>query len=97
MGSIIVPALNEAGSIGAVIDEVRAEDPGFEVVVIDDGSTDHTAEAARARSDRPQALIQRRDRRGGADRLSVRARTGFDIAVQVDGDGQHDPGEIADC
>ena len=41
-----MPALNEEDSIGAVIEEIRAFDPGFEVVVIDDGSTDRTAEVA---------------------------------------------------
>lgn len=45
----IVPALNEEGSVGRVIDEVRAFDPGFEIVVVDDGSSDRTSEIALAR------------------------------------------------
>ena len=39
----IVPALNEEETIGRVIEEIRAFDPGFDIVVVDDGSTDRTA------------------------------------------------------
>ena len=39
----IVPSLNEEASVGRVIDEIRAFDPGFDIVVVDDGSTDRTA------------------------------------------------------
>src|SRR5919108_123024 len=42
----IVPALNEAGSVEAIIREIRAQDPEFEVLVVDDGSTDGTSAAA---------------------------------------------------
>ena len=44
----IVPAYNEAASISAVVAELGEHAPGFDVVVIDDGSTDDTAERARA-------------------------------------------------
>jgi len=44
----VVPGYNEAGSIGAVVAEIRASDPELEVVVVDDGSTDGSGEAARA-------------------------------------------------
>ena len=39
----IVPALNEEVTVGRVIDEIRAFDPGFDIVVVDDGSIDRTA------------------------------------------------------
>src|SRR5262245_65448663 len=42
----IVPALNEEETVGRVIDEIRAFDPGFDVVVVDDGSIDRTAGVA---------------------------------------------------
>ena len=48
----IVPGYNEEGSIGAVIDEIRAVDPEIEIVVVDDGSRDRTAEAAASRGAR---------------------------------------------
>src|ERR671924_545204 len=44
----IVPALNEAASIGGVIEEIRRLDPGLEIVVVDDGSSDATASVADA-------------------------------------------------
>jgi len=44
----LVPAYNEEGSIGAVIDEIRSVDPEIEIVVVDDGSRDDTAGAAAA-------------------------------------------------
>src|SRR5450756_3176331 len=45
----IMPAFNEEGSIGAVIDEIRAFDPDLTIVVVDDGSGDRTSEIARSR------------------------------------------------
>jgi glycosyltransferase involved in cell wall biosynthesis len=44
----IVPALNEEAAIARVIDEIRTYDPALEIVVIDDGSPDRTAQVARA-------------------------------------------------
>ena len=71
----IVPAHNEAGAIGGVVDAIRAFDPSFDVVVVDDGSHDETAAiAAVARRGRRDAAVQPRHRRRGADRVQVRAR-----------------------
>jgi glycosyltransferase involved in cell wall biosynthesis len=91
----IVPALNEEGSVGRVIDELRAFDPGLEVVVIDDGSADRTAEVARERGARVVELPFNLGI-GGAVQTGFRYawEHGFDLAVRVDGDGQHDPREL---
>ena len=71
----IVPAHNEDGAIGGVIDEIRAFDPGVDVVVIDDGSTDATRRVASARGAAVVvAPVQSRDRRRRADRVQVRPR-----------------------
>ena len=92
----IVPALNEACSVGAVIEEIRRYHPGFEVVVVDDGSRDETAAVAESRGARVVSLPFNLGI-GGAVQTGYRyARDeGFDVAVQVDADGQHDPSELA--
>jgi glycosyltransferase involved in cell wall biosynthesis len=92
----IVPALNEEPSIGAVIAEIRAADPDFEVIVIDDGSTDRTAAVA-AENGAQVVSLPFNIGIGGAVQTGYQyARNqGVDLAVRVDGDGQHDPGEIA--
>jgi glycosyltransferase involved in cell wall biosynthesis len=91
----IMPALNEAGQIGAVIEEIQAVDPDIEVIVVDDGSTDQTAaEARRAGADvirLPYNLGI-----GGAVQTgyTYALEHGFQIAFQIDGDGQHDPSQL---
>jgi glycosyltransferase involved in cell wall biosynthesis len=93
---VIVPAFNEERSIAAVIAEIRAADPEFELVVIDDGSTDRTAAVAAAAGANVLTLPFNLGI-GGAVQTGYQyaLEKGFDLAVQVDGDGQHDPGEIA--
>lgn len=92
----IVPAYNEERAIGGVIDEIRAFDPSFDVVVIDDASHDHTAEAAAASGARVVRLPFNLGI-GGAVQTGFRyAFDGdYDIVARVDGDGQHDPAELA--
>lgn len=92
----IVPALNEEHSIGRVIDELRAFDPGLDVVVVDDGSVDATADAAAAKGARVLRLPFNLGI-GGAVQTGFRYafERGYDLAVRVDGDGQHDPGQLA--
>src|SRR5437899_3388955 len=92
----IVPSLNEEASVGRVIDEIRGFDPGFDIVVVDDGSTDRTAGIA---ADRDVHVIRLPFNLGigGAVQTGYRFafERGYDVAVQVDGDGQHDPGELS--
>jgi glycosyltransferase involved in cell wall biosynthesis len=89
---IIIPAWNEAASIADVVHEVRGELPSVDVIVVDDGSTDDTA----ARAAEAGAIVARLSFNlgvGGAMRTGYRyARDyGYDVAIQVDADGQHDP------
>ncbi len=91
----IVPAFNEGESIARVIDEIRAADPDFAVVVIDDGSTDDTAVRAAATRAHVVRLPYNLGIGGAVQTGYQYAREhGFDIAVQVDGDGQHIPAQI---
>ena len=91
----IVPALNEEETIGRVIDEIRAFDPGFDIVVVDDGSTDRTAGLAADKSAHVLRLPFNLGI-GGAVQTGYRFafERGYDIAVQIDGDGQHDPTQL---
>ncbi|MEV1288916.1 glycosyltransferase family 2 protein [Micromonospora sp. NPDC049679] len=88
---IIIPAWNEAESIADVVQEVRSALP-VDVLVIDDGSTDATAGRATAAGAQVLRLPYNLGV-GGAMRLGYRyARDhGYDVALQVDADGQHDP------
>jgi glycosyltransferase involved in cell wall biosynthesis len=91
----IVPAHNEEGAVGGVVAEIRAFDPALDVVVLDDGSTDGTAEAASAAG----AYVVRLPFNVG---IGAAVQTGFkfalehgyELAVRLDGDGQHDPNEL---
>jgi glycosyltransferase involved in cell wall biosynthesis len=91
----VVPARNEEGSVGGVVEQIRAFDPDMEVVVIDDGSADRTAAVAAAAGARVVRLPFNLGI-GGAVQTGFRfaLENGFDLAVRLDGDGQHDPGEL---
>jgi hypothetical protein len=91
----IVPAYNEAGMVGRVVREIRRHAPDFDVLVVDDGSTDTTAAHARAQG----AMVISHPFNlgiGGAMQSGYKyaLRHGYDVAVQVDGDGQHKPAYI---
>ncbi len=92
---IVVPALNEEQSVDQVVRSVRAAVPEGVCLVVDDGSTDRTAEVARAAGARVLSLPFNLGV-GGAMRAGFRyARAnGFETVVQVDGDGQHDPRDV---
>ncbi|HEV2592761.1 MAG TPA: glycosyltransferase family 2 protein [Gaiellaceae bacterium] len=91
----IVPAYNEAKNIGRVVDELRAFDGGFDVVVVSDGSTDATADVARAHGAHVVRLPFNLGI-GGAVQTGFRYawENGYELAVRCDGDGQHDPSEL---
>jgi len=92
----VVPALNESGAIGRVVDEIRSFDPSIDVVVVDDASTDETASVAEAHG----AIVLRLPFNvgiGGAVQTGFRyaLEHGYDLAVRLDGDGQHDASELS--
>jgi len=94
---VIVPAWNEAEAIGATLAEITAANPGVDVVVVDDGSTDGTADIAQASG----AIVLRLPFNlgvGGAMRTGYEfaRRYDYDRAIQVDADGQHAASEIAE-
>lgn len=93
----IVPALNEARNLPAVLEGLRRSVPQADVCVVDDGSTDGTAEVA----ERLGATVLRLPVNlgiGGAVQTGYlwASQRGYDVAVQVDGDGQHDPAYLSE-
>ncbi len=93
-GLVIVPAYNEAASIAGVVEDLRRDVPEFDLVVVDDGSTDGTA--SRVPAGVPVLKLPFNLGIGGAMQTGYRyaAAGNYDVAVQVDGDGQHPASEI---
>jgi glycosyltransferase involved in cell wall biosynthesis len=91
----IVPAFNEAASIAEVVAELRDADPDLEVLVVDDGSTDATSSVAEAAGAKVLRLPVNLGIGGAVQAGYLYAfERGFDLAVQVDGDGQHDANQL---
>jgi len=100
-----MPAFNEEASVAAVVTEVNLKLPGADILVVDDGSSDATARKA-AGAGALVASLPFNLGVGGAMRLGFRyaIENDYDIVVQVDSDGQHDPAsvkalldELGDC
>src|SRR3954467_8574930 len=92
----VVPAYNEEATVGHVIASLRDAVPYFDVLVIDDGSTDRTREIAHAAGVRVLRLAFNVGIGGAVQAgFTFALENGYDYMVQVDGDGQHDPREIA--
>ena len=89
---VAIPAFNEAATIGPIVTAARAHAP---VLVVDDGSTDGTAEAARAAG---AAVVSHARRRGKgaalATALTAARAQGIGRVVTLDADGQHDPADL---
>jgi glycosyltransferase involved in cell wall biosynthesis len=92
----IVPAHNEAESIAAVVREIQGFDRNVEVVVVDDGSADRTAALAEEAGARVLRLPFNLGI-GGAVQTGFKYayEQGFELAVRLDGDGQHDPSQLS--
>jgi len=91
----VVPAYNEAGSVARVIGALHEQAPQFDVIVIDDGSTDETAARAREAGASVVRMPFNLGIGGAVQTGFVYARDhGYDYMAQVDGDGQHDPSEL---
>ncbi|MCL4236493.1 MAG: glycosyltransferase family 2 protein [Deltaproteobacteria bacterium] len=91
--TILIPCHNEAGSLRAVLERLRADFPGDECLVVDDGSTDGTLDVAASVSG---VRVHRLEPNRGK---GVALRTGFSLAhgdaiLMIDGDGQDDPAEM---
>lgn len=94
--AVVIPALNEAGKVGRVLDRIP-RDGRFEAIVVDDGSTDQTSDEARAHG---AAVVLRHDLRAGK---GVAIRDGWEEGIRrgrpylaiIDADDQHDSADLA--
>lgn len=99
--SVVVPVLNEAENIGPLAREIHASllrHRPFEILFVDDGSTDGTAAAVRAAREQGLAeirLLQHPERRGQSAAVFTGVRAArAEWVVTLDGDGQNDPADI---
>src|SRR4051794_172590 len=93
---VFIPAWNEEASLPAVITDARAKLPDADVLVIDDGSTDATAEVARAHGADVVSFPTNRGLRAGiAEGYRQALKRGYDYCGRLDADGQHPAEELA--
>jgi glycosyltransferase involved in cell wall biosynthesis len=92
---VFVPAWNEENNLAAVLDELRAELPDADVLVVDDGSTDGTAEVARAGGAEVLSFGENRGLPAGiAAGYAYANEHGYRFCGRVDADGQHPVPEL---
>ena len=89
---VLIPARNEARTVGSIVEAVRGKLP---VLVVDDGSTDDTADCARSAG--AEVVSHSANLRKGAalkTGFSWAVKRGYDAVVTMDADGQHDPADL---
>jgi glycosyltransferase involved in cell wall biosynthesis len=89
--SFLVPVFNEAATIGEVLDRIAALNLDAQIIVVDDGSTDRSAELAER--DGVKVIRQKHRGKGAALRAAIPLIDG-DIAVIQDADMEYDPAEV---
>ena len=92
--SVIIPVYNEGTAIADLVSKIKTCYPDFDIIVIDDGSIDNTADAAQTAGARVYSHPYNIGN-GAAVKSGIRVADG-DILVFLDGDGQHDPEDIAE-
>jgi len=92
---VIIPAYNEEATIKNVIQRIKLKMPQADILVVNDGSKDNTSRKAKTAGAKVIDLPYNLGIGGAMQTGYLYAKeNGYDIAVQVDGDGQHDPSYI---
>jgi glycosyltransferase involved in cell wall biosynthesis len=93
---VVVPAFNEEQTIREVIRNIRSHLPGADILIVDDGSNDATGTIAR---EEKVLLLEHPYNMGIGATMQTgfhyAVQKGYDIAVQIDGDGQHNPASLS--
>ena len=93
MTSVVIPAFNEAASIGSVVRDLTAAAPWREIIVVDDGSADDTGAQAAAAGAR---VVRHPYNKGNGAAVKTGIREAQrEVVLLMDADGQHDPAEAA--
>lgn len=94
---IIIPAYNEAKNIEAIVDNLIANYPAYDYVIVNDGSEDNTTRIC-DKNHYNHINLPINLGIGGAVQAGYKyaRRYGYDVAVQMDGDGQHDPSYVSE-
>ena len=89
---LIIPAYNEAENIERVVEQLRADYPSYDFVIVNDGSSDNTADICRAHGYRFLDLPMNLGLAGAFQAgIKYALKRGYDAAIQFDADGQHRP------
>jgi glycosyltransferase involved in cell wall biosynthesis len=92
---VFIPALNEEANLPAVLDELRARIPGADVLLVDDGSTDRTADVAREHGAEVLSFGENKGLRAAiATGYGYASERGYEYCGRVDADGQHPVDEL---
>ncbi|MBI3306471.1 MAG: glycosyltransferase family 2 protein [Candidatus Omnitrophica bacterium] len=94
---IMIPAFNEGRAIRLLVNDIRKRFPAFTILVINDGSSDNTAQEARAGKAQLVSLPYNLGIGGAVQTgFKLALRDGYDATIQIDGDAQHDPAFLMD-
>lgn len=91
--SIVIPFYNEEENVASLLREIESCQPGAEIIAVDDGSTDRTAELIRSFPGVRCVALKKNLGQSAALFQGLHAATG-DICVMLDGDAQNDPADI---
>ena len=101
-GLVVIPTYNEVGNLGALVGQVLAQDPGLEILVVDDHSPDGTGQLVEALAQRePRLHVLHREAKLGLGTAYITGfkwalERGYDVVFEMDADFSHDPAHLKD-